>query len=79
MVVLTLAVGSRQTVRFIPDACIAARRCRYGPSFDLGEPERYRKDVRNAGGLRTRRGTLPLDTKPDEIAALVREFMKTQK
>jgi pimeloyl-ACP methyl ester carboxylesterase len=48
-------------------------------SFDLGEPERYRKDVPNAGVYVLDAGHFALDTKADEIAALVREFMKMQK
>jgi pimeloyl-ACP methyl ester carboxylesterase len=48
-------------------------------SFDLGEPERYRKDVPNAAVYVLDAGHFALDTKADEIAALVREFMKTQK
>jgi pimeloyl-ACP methyl ester carboxylesterase len=48
-------------------------------SFDLGEPERYRKDVANAEVYVLDAGHFALDTKADEIAALVREFMKTQK
>jgi pimeloyl-ACP methyl ester carboxylesterase len=48
-------------------------------SFDLGEPERYRKDVPNAEVYVLDAGHFALDTKADEIAALVRELMKTQK
>jgi pimeloyl-ACP methyl ester carboxylesterase len=48
-------------------------------SFDLGEPERYRKDVPEAEVHVLDAGHFALDTKADEIAALVREFMKTQK
>jgi pimeloyl-ACP methyl ester carboxylesterase len=46
-------------------------------SFDPGEPERYRKDVVNADVHILEAGHFALDTKADEIAALVREFMKT--
>ena len=46
-------------------------------SFDPGEPERYRKDVPNADVHILEAGHFALDTKADEIAALVREFMKT--
>jgi hypothetical protein len=38
-------------------------------SFDLGEPERYRKDVPSA----------EVHAKADDIAAFVRQFMKAQK
>jgi pimeloyl-ACP methyl ester carboxylesterase len=43
-------------------------------SFDLGEPERYRKDVPKAEVYVLDAGHFALDTKADEIAALVREF-----
>lgn len=46
-------------------------------SFDLGEPERYRKDVPNADVHVLDAGHFALDTKPDEIAVLVRQFMNT--
>ena len=48
-------------------------------SFDPGEPERYHKDVPSAAVHVLDAGHFALDTKADEIAALVREFMKTQK
>jgi pimeloyl-ACP methyl ester carboxylesterase len=48
-------------------------------SFDLGEPERYRKDVSGAETHILDAGHFALDTKADEIAALVREFMTTPK
>src|SRR6201999_2593389 len=48
-------------------------------SFDPGEPERYRKDVPNAEVHILDAGHFALDTKADEIAALVREFMQAQK
>lgn len=48
-------------------------------SFDLGEPERYRADVQNAKVVVLDAGHFALDTKADEIAELVREFMKTRK
>jgi len=47
-------------------------------SFDPGEPERYRKDVPKAIVHILDAGHFALDTKADEIAAIVREFMKTQ-
>jgi pimeloyl-ACP methyl ester carboxylesterase len=43
-------------------------------SFDLGEPERYRKDVPKAEVYVLDAGHFALDTKADEIAALVRDF-----
>jgi pimeloyl-ACP methyl ester carboxylesterase len=48
-------------------------------SFDLGEPERYRADVPNAKVVVLDAGHFALDTKADEIAELVREFMKVRK
>jgi pimeloyl-ACP methyl ester carboxylesterase len=52
---------------------------RYDPSFDLSEPEAYRRDVPKAEVHVLDAGHFALDTKADEIAALLREFMKTQK
>jgi pimeloyl-ACP methyl ester carboxylesterase len=48
-------------------------------SFDPGEPERYRNDVQNAEIHVLEAGHFALDTKAEDIAALVREFMKAQK
>ena len=48
-------------------------------SFDLGEPERYRKDVPNAEVHVLEAGHFALDTKADEMAAIVRAFMEKQK
>jgi pimeloyl-ACP methyl ester carboxylesterase len=48
-------------------------------SFDPGEPQRYRKDVPKAEVHVLDAGHFALDTRADEIAALIREFMKTQK
>jgi pimeloyl-ACP methyl ester carboxylesterase len=48
-------------------------------SFDPGEPERYRKDVPSAEVHVLNAGHFALDTKADEIAALVREFMNKQR
>ena len=48
-------------------------------SFDPGEPERYRKDVPQAQVQVLDAGHFALDTKADEIAALVSQFMKTEK
>jgi pimeloyl-ACP methyl ester carboxylesterase len=45
-------------------------------SFDPGEPERYRKDVPRAEVHVLDAGHFALDTKADEIAALVATFMK---
>ena len=51
---------------------------KHDPSFDVGEPERYREDVPNAKVAMLDAGHFALDTKADEIAALLREFMQTQ-
>ena len=48
-------------------------------SFDQGEPERYHKDVPHAEVHVLGAGHFVLDTKADEIASLVREFMNAQK
>ncbi len=44
-------------------------------SFDIGEPERYRKDVPTAEVHVLDAGHFALDTKADEIAGFVRDFM----
>jgi pimeloyl-ACP methyl ester carboxylesterase len=44
-------------------------------SFDPGEPERYRRDVPNAEVFVLDAGHFALDTKADEIAAMVRQFV----
>jgi len=51
---------------------------KHDPSFDIGEPERFHKDVPNAGVYVLDAGHFALDTKADEIAALLREFMQAQ-
>lgn len=50
---------------------------KYDPSFDLGEPERYRIDVPGSEVHVLEAGHFALDTKADEIAALVCDFMKS--
>jgi pimeloyl-ACP methyl ester carboxylesterase len=47
-------------------------------SFDSGEPERYRKDVPNAEIYVLDAGHFALDTKAEEMAALVRAFMNAK-
>ena len=44
-------------------------------SFDPGEPERYRRDVPKAEVFVLDAGHFALDTKADEIAAVVRQFV----
>jgi pimeloyl-ACP methyl ester carboxylesterase len=48
---------------------------RYDPSFDLWEPEAYRRDVPDAQVHVLDAGHFALDTGADEIAALVRGFL----
>jgi pimeloyl-ACP methyl ester carboxylesterase len=48
-------------------------------SFDPGEPERYRKDVPDAGIHVLDVGHFALDTKADSIAELVRQFADSDK
>jgi pimeloyl-ACP methyl ester carboxylesterase len=45
-------------------------------SFDLGEPERYRADVPDAKIVVLNAGHFALDTKANEIAELVHDFMR---
>jgi pimeloyl-ACP methyl ester carboxylesterase len=52
---------------------------KHDPSFDISEPEAYRRDVPNAEIHVLDAGHFALDTKADEIAALIRDFMKKQK
>jgi pimeloyl-ACP methyl ester carboxylesterase len=47
-------------------------------SFESGEPERYRKDVPSAEVYVLDAGHFALDTKANEIAELVRQFIKKQ-
>jgi len=49
---------------------------KYDPSFDPGEPERYRQDVPKAEVHVLDAGHFALDTAADEIAQLVRGFLK---
>ncbi|HEX4039221.1 MAG TPA: alpha/beta hydrolase [Acidobacteriaceae bacterium] len=48
-------------------------------SFDLGEPERYRKDVPEAEVHVLDAGHFALDTKAEEMAGLVRGYMERKK
>ena len=45
-------------------------------SFDLGEPEQYRKDVPKAEVHVLDAGHFAIDTAADQISQLVRDFMK---
>ncbi|MBA2117855.1 alpha/beta fold hydrolase [Bremerella alba] len=49
---------------------------KYDPSFDPGEPERFRHDVPKAQVHILDAGHFAIDTKADEIAALVNDFLK---
>src|SRR5262245_743569 len=48
---------------------------KYDLSFDLSEPEAYRKDVPSAKVFVLEAGHFALDTRADEIAALIRGFL----
>jgi pimeloyl-ACP methyl ester carboxylesterase len=48
---------------------------RYDPSFELSEPEAYRRDVPGAQVHILEAGHFALDTAADEIAGLIRGFM----
>jgi pimeloyl-ACP methyl ester carboxylesterase len=48
---------------------------KYDLSFDLGEPERYRKDVPSAEVHVLEAGHFALDTAADQISTLVRDFL----
>jgi pimeloyl-ACP methyl ester carboxylesterase len=50
---------------------------RYDPSFELSEPEAYRRDVPTADVHVLDAGHFALDTAADEIADLIRRFMAT--
>ena len=52
---------------------------KYDPSFNISEPDAYRRDLPNAEIHILDAGHFALDTKADEIAALILEFMKAQK
>jgi pimeloyl-ACP methyl ester carboxylesterase len=52
---------------------------KHDPSFDISEPEHYRKDVPDAQVHILDAGHFALDTKADEVAALVRDFLRAQK
>jgi pimeloyl-ACP methyl ester carboxylesterase len=49
---------------------------KYDPSFDISEPEAYRRDVPNAEVHVLDAGHFALDTAADQIAELIRGFMK---
>lgn len=48
---------------------------KYDPSFDISEPGRYREDVPGSDIHLFDAGHFALDTRPDEIAATVRQFL----
>jgi pimeloyl-ACP methyl ester carboxylesterase len=52
---------------------------KYDLSFELSEVDAYRREVPNAEVHVLDAGHFALDTKADEIAALVGQFMKAQK
>jgi pimeloyl-ACP methyl ester carboxylesterase len=52
---------------------------KYDPSFDISEPEVYRREVPNAQVHILDAGHFALDTKAEEIAELVKEFMNLRR
>jgi pimeloyl-ACP methyl ester carboxylesterase len=52
---------------------------KYDPSFDIFEPEAYRKDVPSAEVHILDAGHFALDTAADQIADLARNFLNTKK
>lgn len=52
---------------------------KYDPSFDISEPEAYRRDVPKAEVHVLDAGHFALDTAADQIAELVRAFMKSRR
>jgi len=54
----------------------ASQDCKYESSFDPSEPESFRRDVPKAEIHIVDGGHFALDTAADEIAFIIREFMK---
>ena len=52
---------------------------KYDPSFDISEPESYRRDVPGAQIHVLDAGHFAMDTAADEVAALVRGFVRTSR
>jgi pimeloyl-ACP methyl ester carboxylesterase len=52
---------------------------KYDPSFDISEPEAYRRDVPEAQVHVLDAGHFALDTAANEIAALIRNFLGTSR
>jgi pimeloyl-ACP methyl ester carboxylesterase len=52
---------------------------KHDPSFDISEPEAYRRDVPGAQIHVLDAGHFALDTAPDEIATLIRNFLGTSR
>jgi pimeloyl-ACP methyl ester carboxylesterase len=52
---------------------------KYELSFDSFEPEAYRRDLPSAEVHIVDGGHFAMDTAPDEVAALVRNFMNYQR
>jgi pimeloyl-ACP methyl ester carboxylesterase len=52
---------------------------KHDPSFDISEPEHYRKDVPDAEVHSLDAGHFALDNNADEAAALAGGFMEAQK
>jgi pimeloyl-ACP methyl ester carboxylesterase len=52
---------------------------KHDPSFDISEPEAYRRDVPEAQVHVLDAGHLALDTATNEIATLIRNFLGTSR
>jgi pimeloyl-ACP methyl ester carboxylesterase len=59
----------------LPSSSRMFERGRHDPSFDLSEPEAYRRDVPDAEVHVLDAGHFALDTAADEIAGLIRGFV----
>jgi len=49
---------------------------RYDPSFDISEPEAFRRDLPDAFIRILEAGHFALDTAADQMAMLIRQFIK---
>jgi hypothetical protein len=79
LVLTDVSAAADTACRQLPSGCARLSGLWTQRLFDPGEPERYRKDVPNAEVYVLDAGHFALDTKAEEIATLVREFMKAHK
>ncbi len=56
-------------------AAFAGALGKYDTSFDLSEPEAYRRDVPQGGDYILEAGHFALDTAADEVAGFIRDFL----